>query len=60
MSKSKKIAVRLLLYLAGLAVLALGLTLNTKVTLGVSPLISVAYSASHIWELDLGNTIFLW
>ncbi len=60
LSKSKKIAVRLLLYLAGLAVLALGLTLNTKVTLGVSPLISVAYSASRIWELDLGNTIFLW
>ena len=60
MEKGKKTAVRVLLYLLGLAILALGLTLNTKVTLGVSPLISVAYSASRIWGLNLGNTIFLW
>lgn len=60
MKSKKKTIARVLLYLAGLAILALGLTLNTKVTLGVSPLISVAYSASQIWRLNLGNTIFAW
>lgn len=60
MNKAKKILARVAFYLLGLAVLALGLTLNTKVTLGVSPIISVAYSASRIWQLDLGNTVFLW
>lgn len=40
--------------------LALGLTLNTKVFLGVSPLIAAAYAAVNIWGLNLGNTVFAW
>lgn len=59
MSK-RKTAIRILLYVFGLFILAVGLTLNTKTTLGVSPLISVAYSASLIWGWNLGNTIFAW
>lgn len=43
-------------YLLGLLVLALGITLNTKVGLGVSPIISVSYSISTIWRFDFGNT----
>lgn len=46
-------------YVAGLLILALGIILNTKSGLGVSPIISVAYSISTIWELNFGNTTFL-
>lgn len=60
MTKSNKTVVRTIFYLAGLAILALGLTLNTKVTLGVSPIISVAYSASQIWSWNLGDATFAW
>lgn len=60
MTKSNKTVVRTIFYLAGLAILALGLTLNTKVTLGVSPIISVACSASQIWSWNLGDATFAW
>lgn len=46
-------------YVAGLLILALGIILNTKSGLGVSPIISVSYSISTIWELNFGNTTFL-
>lgn len=42
--------------MTGLLVLALGITLNTKTGLGVSPIISVSYSISSIWKLNFGNT----
>ena len=38
-----------IIYLAGLAILALGITLNTKTGLGVSPIIAVAYAVSELW-----------
>ena len=45
----KTVFFRVLFYVIGLLVLALGLTLNTKTGLGVSPIISVAYSISEIF-----------
>ena len=48
---NKQLRFRALFYLLGLLVLALGLTLNTKVGLGVSPIISVSFSVSTIWGL---------
>ena len=42
-----------------MAVLALGITLNTKTGLGVSPIISVAYSVSQIFSLNFGDMTFL-
>ena len=42
----------------GLLILALGIILNTKSGLGVSPIISVAYSIATIWNLNFGNTTF--
>lgn len=50
---------RWVLYLLGMLVLALGLTLNTKAGLGVSPIISVAFSVSEIWGLNFGDMTFL-
>lgn len=46
-------------YVWGLLILALGIILNTKSGLGVSPIISVSYSISTIWNLNFGNTTFL-
>ena len=51
----KTIFYRILFYAAGLLVLALGLTLNTKTGLGVSPIISVAFSISEIFDHNFGN-----
>ena len=45
--------------MVGLIVLALGLTLNTKTSLGASAIISVPYTLSVIYHLDLGNTTLL-
>lgn len=47
---------RAVIYIAGLLILAMGLTLNTKAGLGVSPIISVSYSVSEITHLNFGNT----
>lgn len=55
----KQVYYRACFYVAGLLILALGLTLNTKAGLGVSPIISVAYSISEIFQLNFGNTTLL-
>ena len=39
---------RIALYLVGIIVLALGITLNTKTNLGVSPIISIPYAVAQI------------
>lgn len=46
---------RITIYTIGMLILALGLTLNTKAGLGVSPIISVAYSVSEITHHNFGN-----
>ncbi len=52
----KQVIIRWIYYIGGLLILALGITLNTKTGLGVSPIISVPYSIAFIWDLDFGNT----
>ena len=46
-------------YLIGMLLLALGLTLNTKTGLGVSPIVSVAFCTSQLLELNFGDMTFL-
>ena len=53
---NKKMVIRIIIYVAGLLVLALGIILNTKAGLGVSPIISVSYSISQINGFNFGNT----
>ena len=55
---SKKIK-RGIFYAAGLLLLAMGITLNTKAGLGVSPIISVSYSISQILDSNFGNITFI-
>lgn len=50
---------RAIIYFIGLIVLALGIVLNTKTLLGVSPIISIPYNICHIWKLNLGATTFV-
>ena len=50
---------RIIFYVAGLLILALGIILNTKSGLGVSPIISVAYSTSTILNVNFGNMTFV-
>ena len=51
---------RILGYVIGMVILAVGLTLNTKVTLGVSPIISVSFVISEIFGLNFGDMTFVW
>ena len=55
----KDIFLRIVFYAAGLLILALGIILNTKSGLGVSPIISVAYSIATIGGFNFGNITFL-
>ena len=52
----RKSILRGIYYAAGILILAMGLTLNTKAGLGVSPIISVPYSISQLYALDFGNS----
>lgn len=51
--------IRAAIYCLGMVVLALGISLNTKAGLGVSPIISVAYSISQIFGLNFGDMTFV-
>lgn len=44
-----------MMYCIGLLMLALGIILNAKTGLGVSPIISIPYCISNIWRINLGN-----
>lgn len=46
---------RISMYCIGLLILALGIVMNTKTGLGVSPIISIPYSISEIFGINLGN-----
>jgi uncharacterized membrane protein YczE len=51
--------IRFILYLFGMVVLALGISLNAKTSLGVSPIISTAYCVSSITGYNFGNMTFV-
>lgn len=55
----KRFALRFLIYLAGMVILALGLTLSTRVSMGVSPVISISAAFSGITGVNIGNTTFV-
>lgn len=56
---NRKKIIRGTIYVAGLLILALGIILNTKAGLGVSPIISVSYSTSQILNVNFGNMTFI-
>ncbi|MDO5147035.1 MAG: DUF6198 family protein [Eubacteriales bacterium] len=58
--KKKQWCYRIFFYILSLLILAMGLTLNTKTGLGVSPIISVSYSVSEVFGLNFGNVTLVW
>lgn len=50
---------RIALYLVGIIVLALGITLKTKTNLGVSPIISIPYAVAQIFGYETGTAVFV-
>ena len=56
----KTLCLRIALYLLGMLILSVSLTLNTKVTLGVSSIISVAYCVSALTGYSIGDTTLVW
>ena len=57
--KQKKWILRIALYLIGIMVLALGIPLNTKTNLGVSPIISMPYAVAQIFGYETGTAVFV-
>ena len=55
----KKTILRWSIYLLGLLSLAFGIALSVKSALGTSPISSVAYGISAIWEFKLGIVNFI-
>lgn len=55
----RKLINRLLSYGLGIVILALGITLNTKTGLGVSALVSIAYTVANAWNLNFVLMTFL-
>ena len=55
----RKLINRLLSYGLGIVILALGITLNTKTGLGVSALVSIAYTVANAWNLNFALVTFL-
>ena len=55
----RKLINRLLSYGLGIVILALGITLNTKNGLGVSALVSIAYTVANAWNLNFALMTFL-
>ena len=58
--KQKRIALRFALYLLGMLILSVSLTLNTKLSLGVSSIISVAHCVSVLSGRSIGDTTLVW
>lgn len=55
----RKLINRLLSYGLGIVILALGITLNTKTGLGVSALVSIAYTVANAWNMNFALMTFL-
>jgi uncharacterized membrane protein YczE len=55
----KRTLTRVIIYLTGLCILALGLTLSTKADLGVSPIIAISFSVSQLTGAKFGDMTFL-
>lgn len=55
----RKLFHRLFIYGLGIVILALGITLNTKTGLGVSALVSIAYTVAGAWNLNFALMTFL-
>ena len=57
-AKTKRFILRLLIFCAGLVVLSLGIDLNTKTQLGISPINSVPFNVHQLTGLPLWVCVY--
>ncbi len=50
---------KVIMYFLGLFIIAVGASLSVKSDLGVSPVTTIPYTVTYIWEIDMGITTFL-
>jgi uncharacterized membrane protein YczE len=55
----KNLMIRFILYMLGMVILALGISLNAKTSLGVSPIVSTAYCVSALTGYNFGDMTFI-
>ena len=56
----KKEIKELLIYILGMAILGLGLSLSTKLSLGTSALVALPFSISKVYNLNFGNITLIY
>lgn len=62
MTENKKVikhAKRLLFYIGGLFILAIGINISKSAQLGISPVSAIPYAAELIWGIELGKATLL-
>ena len=57
--KNDNIKIRLVVYLIGLFIMTLGISMSVKSNLGVSPVSSIPYTITCITGLDMGKATIL-
>ena len=57
--KNDNIKIRLVLYLIGLFIMTLGISMSVKSNLGVSPVSSIPYTITCITGLEMGKATIL-
>lgn len=59
MKNNKKLAIRLIFYFTGLAIMAFGVALSVKSDLGVSPISSIPYTMTCVAGIELGRATII-
>lgn len=59
MHKEKNLRTRLILYLMGLFIMTLGISMSVKSNLGVSPVSSIPYTITCVFGLEMGKATIL-
>lgn len=59
MNKGNRLKTRLILYVIGLFIMTLGISMSVKSNLGVSPVSSIPYTLTCIWGLEMGKATIL-
>lgn len=59
MKKSADMKKRLLMYFIGLFIMTLGIALSVKSDLGVSPVSSIPYTMTVVWNIEMGLATFI-
>ena len=57
--KLRPLWLRCLVYVMGMLILAIGISLTTKLNLGVSPIISIAFATSEIFTINFATMAFV-